>query len=192
MKMRWNKGGDRHKHKSVFTAIGDCAECVPVNGSQEQPHARNQPRPGRQDNAFTLVEVMIGTVVTTLMLVSLYTGFTFGFRELQLARQEARATQILEEKMELIRLLTWDQVANLPGYIPTTFTESFYATNPTNSSGGLSYTGTVVVTNAPITESYKADLRMVQVTVNWSSGKNTYKRSMSGFVSQYGMQKYVY
>src|SRR5215472_8409726 len=46
--------------------------------------------------AFTLIEVMTGTVVTTIMLVSLYVGFTFGFREMQLAREEARATQILQ------------------------------------------------------------------------------------------------
>lgn len=191
--MPWNKGGDRHTRNSVLAATGDCAECVPIVGTPGQRRAQNPLRAARQDDAFTLVEVMIGTVVTTLMLVSLYTGFTFGFRELQLARQEARATQILEEKMELIRLLTWDQVANLPGYIPSTFTEPFYATDPTNApSSGFNYTGTVVVTNAPITESYKGDLRMVQVTVNWSSGKNTYKRTMSGFVSQYGMQKYVY
>lgn len=136
---------------------------------------------------------MIGTVVTTLMLVSLYVGFTFGFREMQLAREEARATQILQEKMELVRLLNWDQVANLPGYVPSTFTESFYAADPTNAPpGGLTYSGTIVITNAPITESYKNDLRQVKVSVSWTSGSSKFTRKMSSYVSQYGMQNYVY
>lgn len=136
---------------------------------------------------------MIGTVVTTLMLVSLYVGFTFGFRQMQIAGEEARATQILQEKMELVRLLNWDQVVNLPGYVPTNFTESLYAADPTNApSRGLTYTGTIVITNAPITESYKNDLRQIKVSVSWTSGNTKYTRKMSSFVSQYGMQKYVY
>lgn len=135
----------------------------------------------------------MGTVVTTLMLVSLYVGFTFGFRQVQLAREEARATQILQEKMELVRLLNWDQVANLPGYVPSAFTESLYAADPTNApAGGITYTGTVMITNAPITESYKNELRLVKVSVSWTSGSTKYTRKMSSFVSQYGMQNYVY
>lgn len=135
----------------------------------------------------------MGTVVVTILLISLFAGFTFGFREMRLGRQEARATQILEEKMEVVRLLNWDQVANLPGYIPTSFTEPFFATDPTNApAGGFNYTGTVLVTNVPISETYKDDMRMVQVTVNWTSGSSTYTRSMTAYVSQWGMQNYVY
>ena len=137
---------------------------------------------------------MTGTVITTIMLVSLYAGFTFGFREMQLAREEARATQILQEKMELVRLLNWDQVANLPGYVPTTFTNSLYAANPTNApSGGIIYTGTIIITNAPLTtESYKNELRQVKVSVSWTSGSTKFTRKMSCLVSEYGMQNYVY
>jgi prepilin-type N-terminal cleavage/methylation domain-containing protein len=143
--------------------------------------------------AFTLVEVMMGVAVMGIMLVTLYGGFTFAFAETRLARENVRATQILQEKMEVVRLYTWDQAVNTPGYVPATFTEAFYANNPTNSvTGNFIYKGTVLVTNAPITETYSGDLRMVQINVSWKSGGIIRTRQMTTFISQYGLQKYVY
>lgn len=142
---------------------------------------------------MTLIEVMVGVGVMGIMMVSLYAGFAFAFSEIRLARQNVRAAQILQERMEVVRLLNWDQVVNLPGYIPTTFKAPFYANNPTNPpSDSFTYTGTVLVTNAPITETYASDLRMIRIQVSWPSGKIIRKREMTTFVSQYGMQKYVY
>ena len=133
----------------------------------------------------------MGVLVMGVMLVSLYAGFAFGFAQIRLARENVRAIQVLEERMEVVRLLNWDQVINLPGYVPTTFTAPFYA--DTNSqTGGFTYAGTVLVTNAPIAETYANDLRMIQITVTWPSGQITRRRQMTTFVSQYGMQKYVY
>ena len=144
-------------------------------------------------SAFTLIEVMMGVLVMGIMLVALYAGFTFGFEQVRLVRENVRAAQILTERMEVVRLINWDQVINLPGYIPTSFTAPFYADNPTNgASGGFNYTGTVTVTNAPISETYAPNLRMIKIQVSWPSGRVTRKRTMTTFVSQYGMQKYVY
>jgi len=141
---------------------------------------------------FSLVEVMMGVGVMGIMFVSLYAGFAFGFAQIQLSRENDRATQILEEKMEVARLYNWDQV-NDSSYIPTSFTAPFYANNPTNPpSGSFTYTGKVLVTSAPVTETYSADLRMIQIQVSWPSGKITRTRQMTTFVSQYGLQKYVY
>jgi hypothetical protein len=58
--------------------------------------------------------------------------------------------------------------------------------------GCYRYTGTVLVTNAPLTETYANDLRMIQIQVSWPSGKVIRQRQMTTFVSQYGMQKYLY
>lgn len=158
--------------------------------------ARGSSRPARlgaRASAFTLVETMVGTAVMGMMIVSLYGGFAFGFREVRLTREEERATQILAERMEVVRLFNWDQVINLPGYIPTTFTAPFYANNPTNPpSDSFSYTGTVTVTTPTGTETYLADLRQIQIQVTWPSGSITRSKQMTTFVSQYGLQKYVY
>lgn len=156
-------------------------------GLSTRPAAAGGPR-----SAFTLVEVMVGVAVMAIMLVALYGGFTFAFSEIRLARENVRATQILQEKMEIARLYDWDQVTQ-PGFIPTTFAESYYAGSLTNTStANFSYSGTVLVTNAPITESYAGDLRMIQIQVSWKSGSVTRTRKMTTFVSQYGLQKYVY
>jgi len=162
---------------------------LPDQASMKQlRHVKSQLRLRRQAG-MTLVEVMAGVGVMGIMTVSLYAGFAFAFAEIRLSRENARATQILAERMEVVRVLNWDQVANLPGYIPKTFQAPFYAESPTGSpSDNFIYRGTVVVTNAPLTESYAADLRMIQIQMTWLSGKVIRQRQMTTLVSQYGMQ----
>jgi prepilin-type N-terminal cleavage/methylation domain-containing protein len=143
--------------------------------------------------AFTLVEVLVSVAVIAVLLVSLYAGLTFGFAQIQISREEERATQILAERMEIVRLLSWDQVVNLPGYVPSTFSASYSELNPTNTPvGALIYSGTVVVTNAPVSEVYSNDMRMMTITLSWQSRGLTHRRTMSTFVSRYGLQNYVY
>lgn len=143
-------------------------------------------------SAFTLVEVMVGIALSAVMGVALYAGIGVAFSQLRLSRENLRATQILEGKMEVVRQYNWDQVVNLPGFIPTSFTEPFFADNPTNTAGNFIYTGSVTVTKAPVTETYSNDLRMVQIQLTWKSGSKTHKRQATTFISQYGLQKYVY
>jgi type II secretory pathway pseudopilin PulG len=145
----------------------------------------------RDRAAHTLVEVMVALGVSGFMLVALYAGFSAGFSVLRLARENLRATQILAERMEVVRLVKWTDVN--PGFIPGSFTAPFFA-NDTNGSavGGFNYSGTVVVTNAPLSESYAGDLRMIQITVNWNSGGSQRARQMTTYVSKYGLQNYIY
>jgi len=143
------------------------------------------------ERAFTLVEVMAAVGLLGFMVVSLFAGFTAGFGVLRISRENLRATQILEQRMEVIRLIKWDDA--VPGFIPTTFTEGFDASNPTNFSGTFAYHGTVLVTNAITTgESYADHLRMIQIDLTWDSGKVTRHRQMTTFVSLYGKQNYKY
>jgi hypothetical protein len=95
--------------------------------------------------------------------------------------------------MEIVRLLSWDQLVNLPGYVPSTFTASYAVINPTNTSvGSLVYSGTALVTNAPVSESYRDDLKMVVLSLAWQSRGINHVRRMTTFVSRYGLQNYVY
>lgn len=143
--------------------------------------------------AFTLVEVMVSVGVIGTLLVSLYAGLTFGFTQIQVTREEERATQILAERMEIVRLLSWDQVVNLPGYVPTNFVASYSVNNPTNApAGALMYTGTVQVSAAPITDVYSNDLKMMVISLSWFSRGLTHQRSMRTFISRYGLHNYVY
>jgi len=143
-------------------------------------------------SAFTLVEVLVGVTVMGIMMVSLYAGFAFGFKQIRSARENVRATQVLEERMEVVRVVNWDDV-NTPGYIPTSFQSPFYADNPTNPpANNFYYTGTVQVASAPMTETYSNDLRMVKIQLTWPSGHLIRTRQMTTFVARSGMQRYIY
>lgn len=157
--------------------------------------ANPDPRPDaqrarRQTLAYSMVEVLVSIAVLGIMFVSLYTGFSAGFAIIKLARENLRATQILQEKMETIRLYTWEQV-NTAGFIPTNFIENYYAT-ATNDVSGLRYTGSVSVATAPISESYSNDLRQVSVRVEWTSAGVNRNREMSTWVARHGLQNYIY
>jgi hypothetical protein len=146
--------------------------------------------PGKARAAFSTVEVLMAVLVCGLVFVSLYAGFSSGFSLVQLTRENLRATQILEEKMETIRLYRWDQITD-SSFIPTNFVDVFYPV-ATQSTTGLSFTGTVTIASAPITEYYGDDLLQVTVDLRWVSGYVLRTRQMSTFVSRYGLQHYVY
>jgi len=137
-----------------------------------------------------MTELLVGVAVFGVMFVALYSGFSAGFAVVQLARENLRATQILQEKVETIRLYTWEQIHE-SGFVPTTFTEPFYAGKTANESGIL-YTGKVTIASAPITESYKNDMRLVTMQVTWQSAGVERSREMQTFISRYGLQNYIY
>jgi prepilin-type N-terminal cleavage/methylation domain-containing protein len=140
--------------------------------------------------AYSMIELLVAVAVLGVMFVSLYSGFSAGFAIIELARENLRATQILQEKMETIRLYTWDQI-NTPGFIPTNFLENFYAVGATNVSG-LTYTGSVTIAKAPITTSYSNELKNVTIQVRWRSAGVPRTREMSTFVTRNGLQNYIY
>jgi len=150
-------------------------------------------RDSHRGAAFTLIEVVVSVAVVGVLLVALYGGLTFGFGQIQVSREEERATQILSEKMEIVRLLSWDQLVNIPGYVPTNFTASYSIANPTNAPAhSLIYSGTVNVASAPVSESYSNDMKMMVINLSWQSRGVTHRRTMRTFVSRYGLQNYVY
>lgn len=141
---------------------------------------------------FTLVEVMVASALVGITFLAFMGGFSTSFQNIQLDRENSRATQILLEKTELLRLYNWDQVVgnDTNTFIPTTFTTPFY---PDTNSSGFFYSGTVTITNAPIQSTYSNDMRYVTINLSWtSSGGVQRSRSMSSFISRYGLQNYIY
>jgi len=147
-------------------------------------------RKGTTNQAFTLVEVIVSCLLIGGMALSLYVGMSQGFSVVQLARENLRATQILQEKMEAIRLVSWTQL-NTEGFVPRTFTAPFYATEQ-DDTDSLIYRGQVLITNVPFNESYSPDLRLVVAEVTWMAGNVPRHRSMRTLVSEYGLQNYIY
>jgi hypothetical protein len=145
----------------------------------------------------------------SILFVSLYGGIASGFAVVNLARENLRANQIIVEKMETIRLYNWDQV-NSNGFIPATFTAPFFPTVVTNivstnsdgtvqtnsagfdGTGGLTYFGTVTITNAPMTNAYSSSMRLVIVSLTWTNSNVPRTRELQTLIAQSGMQNYVY
>lgn len=123
-----------------------------------------------------------------LVFGSLFLALSFGFNVTRLTQENVRATQILTEKMELMRLYTWQQITNGTS-IPLVFTNGFFD-NPTNQ--GITYNGTITITAAPFTNNYSPTLRLVCIQVNWVSDNINRCRAMSTLVSSNGLQAYVY
>jgi hypothetical protein len=146
--------------------------------------------PARHLAGTTLLDVLFAILGTVFLFVTVYLGFTQGFAVIQLARENLRATQILQERMETVWLYNWDQL-NTAGFIPTNFQAPFYPVGAQNGQG-LTYNGTVSVEPSGLTESYAADLRRVTVQVSWVSGEALRQRTMTTLVSRYGMHNYIY
>lgn len=141
----------------------------------------------RRQGGFTLLEGVVGVGALGILITALYSGMTSGFSVVRFARENLRATQVLQEKFESMRLYTWDQI-NSTNFVPTTFNAPMYGTG----SAGAVYQGTVTISRAGLTEAYADDLRLVRVDLTWQSGNMTRRRSMSSFVARYGLQNYIY
>ncbi len=154
-------------------------------------------RPASFEAAFTLVEVLVSVAIVGFMAVSFYGGITSGYAVINVARENLRATQIMIERIEVMRLYTWDQV-NSNGFIPTNFSASFYPMVATNgqsaavTNGGVIYYGSISFSNAPVSSNYSGSMKLVTVNLNWTNGTYKHSRSMQTLVSQNGLQKYVY
>jgi prepilin-type N-terminal cleavage/methylation domain-containing protein len=139
---------------------------------------------------FSLVESIMGMAVFGIAFLSLYGGLASGFSTIRMARENLRATQIILEKMETIRLYNWEQL-NTKDFVPTTFQGSYYPPGQTNGVGVV-YNGTVSLKKANLGANYDDDMALLTVQVDWTTGGVSRSRSQSTYVSRYGLQNYVW
>ncbi len=143
-------------------------------------------------SAFTLTEVLVALLVVSIVVVSLYTGVSSGFALVKLAREDLRATQIMLQRVEALRLYTWSQFTD-PTYFSTNNCVAYYdPAGQVNGAGGAAYTVSTTITADTPPASYSPDMRRVTVQVSWLSGPITRRREMSTYVARYGMQNYIF
>ena len=147
------------------------------------------------DRGFTFAEVLVAVVLVSIMVVSLNAAFSAGFALLKLARENLRATQIMLQQMEILRLYTWSQVQDT-NYVPrTSFIQYYDPLSQTNGGGGMTYTVKIALANNPsFTPSavYSPNMLLVKVQVSWLSGLVLRQREMSTYVSKAGLQNYIW
>lgn len=147
--------------------------------------------PGRARSAYTLAEVMVSVMVLAVVALAYYSALSSGFGVVQSTREDLRATQVMVQKLEAIRLCSWSQLTNF------TFQEAY---DPlTTNNQGSTYFGSVTIgpanslSNNP---AYKANMAQVTVTLNWTNynGRRllSHTRQMQTQVARYGLQNYVW
>lgn len=115
---------------SPIAPLGARRHHIPSRAPEEQTSLSKQPRhdawPPRRANhataAYTFAEVLVAILIVGLMAVSLFGCFFSGFAILQCGRENLRATQIMLQRIEAIRLFTWQQV------LDTTNSKPWYST----------------------------------------------------------------
>lgn len=144
---------------------------------------------------FTLAEVIVAVAIMAIMMVAFFAGLSFGFARIKSAREDLRATQILTQKMEAIRLCKWSQLTNLP----TAFQDNYNPLGLSNNTAGITYYGTInvgVATNLDSAITYKSDMRLVTVSLTWTNDSRgnhlVQNRQMQTESSYHGIQNYIW
>ena len=155
----------------------------------------------RGQRAFSMIEVIVGLSILIVVAVSLFAGMSASFGVTQVTRENLRATQIMLERMEVLRLYTWNEL-NYSNMIPATSTTSYYPMAASGQSTGITYGVNLTITNATMNPSttYADRMRAIKVTVTWTNYYGSVKktnqlvrsRSMTTYTARDGIQNYVY
>jgi hypothetical protein len=147
-----------------------------------------------EQGAFTIAEVLVAVCVLALAAISLYGGFATGFMLVDSTRQELRATQILTQKSEALRLCSWSALTNCP----VSFSE-LYDPNSPNGSVGVRYVGTISTNDPaviPNSMSYRSNMCLATITLFWTNFNGTRKvihsRTSQTLIARYGIQNYIW
>jgi prepilin-type N-terminal cleavage/methylation domain-containing protein len=145
-----------------------------------------------QTSGYTLVEVVVAVFVLAIIAIAFYGALSSGFGMVQTTREDLRATQILMQKMEAVRLCTWSQLSSF------SFREPYDPLGGTNQAGVV-YSGTI--SNSPATSiatnsDYYPRMCLVTVTVGWTNFNGSrsvgHVRQMQTQVARYGLQNYIW
>ena len=149
--------------------------------------------PQKRRAAFTIAEVVVAVFVLTIIGVGFYGGLGYGYGVLQTTREDLRATQVMMQKLESIRLCTWSELTNF------NFAENYNPLAATNSTSGTVYTGKLVIgpaTNLVNTPSYQNNMALVTVSLSWTNYTRgfplAHNRQMQSEVARYGLQNYIW
>ncbi|SRR6266566_743894 len=149
-------------------------------------------RCGKQNQeGTTLVDVIMAVGIIAIMCLGLVGSLSYGFYTMGTTRENQRATQIMLETVETIRLYNWSQV-NSNGFIPSTFSGVYDPQAPVGQQG-ITYYGTITTGNANVGgPAVNTNLMLMNVTMNWTNRGIAHVRRASTFIARDGIQNYVY
>lgn len=148
---------------------------------------KNQRKPyGRRSNrGFTLVEIVMSSVVLLLAIMGSITALQVAFRELELARTTSVATQVMQSEAERLRLMNWSAISALPN-------ESDVDLSTAISSGTLLFGRLRMVRTVADVPDY-SNMKEIHLVAKWTtSNGRSHERSMMLRYSKGGLHDYYY
>ena len=133
----------------------------------------------RNKAGSSLVEVMAGAMILGLVFGGAFTGVREGFTVMSNSRSTTRASQILQSEMENLRVMSWNDLVDLPA-------QSEFVPQTDFGSGFISqYTCTRSITDR------KADQKEVVLRISWTDDKGISKsKQYLTFFSKGGLNDY--
>jgi prepilin-type N-terminal cleavage/methylation domain-containing protein len=131
-------------------------------------------------SGYTLVEVMIASIIMALVLVSVMEIVGRSVRYLSDIRRASRSSQILQQEMENIRLMTWSQIQALPSFFSDPSDASHFYSGKISTSPFDTYSGTTTVVT-------------VTLTITWTnqSANRVLTNTLTTLVCNGGLNKYI-
>ena len=127
----------------------------------------------KREDGFTLIEVLVTIMVLAVVLIALFSCFLYGFTVISRMRQTAIVTQCIQEELELIRNMPFNNILSLDSSFEN---ESLSLLE--DSSGILSLEG-----------SGGDDIKKLTVSVIWSYKGRQMRRDIVTFVTRKGINK---
>lgn len=121
----------------------------------------------RAAQGFTIVEVMMASVILVVGFIGMIQAVTIGSEMLATARRQTLAAQILNHEMEKLRLASWSTLSALADSAAATYDSDQQSLDDAIAASGVTFNLARDV-SAPTT-----DLVEVTLTVTWTKGGTT-------------------
>jgi Tfp pilus assembly protein PilV len=147
-----------------------------------QPYLDRFARPHRRVAAFTLVEVMIASVILVLAITTAITTLQRGMQAVDTARGYTYASQVMQSEMERLRLKSWSQLQSLQGSA-----DASVAATSTGAAPAAAFACTRTIRDV------KEDMKEITLESNWRGydGRSHTARFITRY-SKSGLYDYFY
>jgi len=140
----------------------------PINKRKETAIKRK-----KREEGLTYIEVLVTMVILSVVLIALLSCFLHGFNVLSRMRQTAIATQSIQEELELIRNMSFNDILTLDS--------SF-----TNESLSLLEDGTGAVN---VEGSLGDDIKKLTISVFWSYRDKQMRKDVVTYITKKGINR---
>ncbi len=136
-------------------------------------------REKKKEEGFTLIEVLITMMILSGVMTALLSCFIYGLNIISRMKQTAVATQIIQEQLEDIRDMTYDEIVSLG----TSFDNAGFEQLST-WSGCEEASGAIAVES-----SLGDDIKKITVTVQWTYRGRAQREDLVTFITREGINK---